>query len=590
MIKQIKSIYNRAIMNLNSTEIFAFYSFYYILIFSILCLTINYLSQKTILTPKYNTEITVASIQDINTLLPSEEKNTTEKIISSLLYSGILKKNSTEHNDNSYQNNLAESVIFDEDYRNIDIKLKDDIYFSDGSPILSDDIIWTYKISKNISHKYNIIMEGINIQKIDDKNIKISLTHNYPEIKEVLTLGIMSKKHTEILENDINKIQDYKISNVYSGLYTINNLSEIQNYNIYTKDETEQEDYKYFELKANKYNIHKPFIKYIHFNIYKDNITLNTDLEQNNIDIVLNYNKIQNNIDKEFLQENYKTVSYLLPINNGLFLNSRNIKEFAKVETRKEIYNVINRLEILNNISTLQATTTYDIIPSSKNTDLIQTDLSVINDINDYRIEKTNNTTQKDRNKTINLYVVDTESNIKLADYLKNKIENLKTFVSYSVNIHTKTPAEITNDIIKNRNFDMLVYGIEVDNYSGLYLFLHSSQLSYPGLNITANPSSKRDSILQKIKNSKNIEEQSKLLKDLTVNFYEEYPFIPLYSNSKNILIKKDFELIQDIDTQTINDESYLFANISNISTNKDKVWPIFYNTKLEQILNKILH
>jgi peptide/nickel transport system substrate-binding protein len=603
MLKDIISKYKTIISTLNNTEIFILYFCFYIFIFNIFGFFIYYLSNQTLNYPKYNTTINIASNQNINSLLPFEEKNTTEKVISSLIYSGMLTKVfDTQTQDYIYKNNLAESLEFSQDYKTIQIKLKDLIYFSDGTPITSDDVLWTYKIAKTVSSKYNIILEGVNIEKIDNKNIKITLKNHYPEIKDLLSLGIISQKWTESQNINSENINNIRISNIYSGIYKIKNLSEIQNYNIKTEDQSQVADKKVFELQENDYN-KKPFIKYINFNLYENTESFEKDLKNKAIDIVLNYN---HNLEDSEIIKFYKKINYVLPINNSLFLNSNTIKEFAKLETRKKIYNVINRLEILNQIQTLQATTTYGIIPASKNTDLVQKDLTefistqktdnkiredlssdLSNDLSDNLSDDTqNNLSDK---KSIKFYVVNTENNIRLAEYIKSKIQQISELKDYNIEILAKTPTEIAGDIIKNRNFDILIYGMEIDNYSGLYLFLHSSQLSYPGLNITTNPSSKMDSILQKIKTAKNIDEQKDIIKDLENNFYEEYPFIPIYSNNKTILVKKDFNILSD-NISIINDETYLFDNISNISNQKEKIWPIFYNDKIENFLNKILH
>lgn len=553
----------KIISNLKQVEVFLFFAFIYIALFTGIIIFINFISTKTTNVQAYNNSLNVAINQNINTLLSVEEKNSSEKIISSLIYSGLLKKI-----ENEYVYDIAEEISYDEGYKNIDIKIKPDAKFSDGSEIKSDDIIWTYELAKNPNFNsiFKISLEGVNFEKINDKVLRINLKNNYPEIKELLTVGILKSEYMKNVNTDPSKIKDFKIENIYSGVYKIN--------------ETIKEDNKEtFVLKENKYYHSKPYIKYIDFYSYKIQEDIIKDYNKNLIDLVLNYNNAD--IINEDIKDDSKIISYTLPINNSLFLNSNKIQEFAKAENRKAIYEAINRIEILNKIPSLQATTTYDIMPASKNTVLIEKELSSLKSENNIVNDSTN------KNKEINFYIVQTENNKILAEEIKKSIENLSFLQNYNINIISKNPIEINNDIIKNRDFDMLIYGIEINNPSSLYLFLHSSQLSFPGLNITSIANNKRDSILQKIKNSKNQEEQIEFLKELKENYYTDYPFIPLYSNNKNVLFRNNLNIQIP---ENIKDEEEILSNIINANTKYQKVWPILYNAKLEYLINKYLH
>lgn len=630
IINKTSSLLKKRFKHLSTSEILTFYFLIYTILLFSLILLISYLSKKTILTPKYNTELNIGSIQNIKTLLPIEEKNTNEKILSSFVYSGLLRENNGE-----FVNDIAESVTFDDEYKHIKIKIRDDAKFSNGENITTEDIIWTYELAKNQNTDsiYTIALEGIDFEQIDTKNFNIILKNNYPEIKDILTLGIMDKESMIDIENDIYNIKNYYINNVYSGPYIITKVNNLKDNN--NPDDKDINNIISFELEENNNYHKKPFIKYINFYSYHDINTIYKDFYDKKIDLIINNNSKSTetlmNISNENIKQriiNSDTFDYALPVNNSIFLNTNKISEFAKAENRKIIYDILNRENILKNINTLQAIPSYDIMPASKNTSIAEIYSESKKETFEANIDSTSSIDENKKGlENINFYIVDTENNKQIANNIKKSLENVAFLAKYNINIIPVSPIDINNNIIKNREFDILMYGIEIDNPSSLYLFLHSSQLYFPGLNITTLASPQRDSILQKIKNSKNKEEQIIYTNELREDFNKDYPFIPIYNHKKSILINNqsitnqnifenikksniienniitDYKSTEYIDTNKISDdnkntdnipiisnEKILFSNIINNYNNIQKVWPIFYNSKVEYTINKILH
>ena len=120
----------------------AFYAGLYI-IFGITLLIISlviFLGTLTVTVPKYNTTLSVGSIEQPRYFTPIYASQDMEKIISALLYSGLYKKNIT----GNYDYDLAEELVKNEDGTEIKVKLKSDAEFANGRTITSDDVIFTY--------------------------------------------------------------------------------------------------------------------------------------------------------------------------------------------------------------------------------------------------------------------------------------------------------------------------------------------------------------------------------------------------------------------------------------------------------------
>lgn len=94
------------------------------------------------------------------------------------IYSLIYEKLIYLDNNNKPQPMLAESWTSSQDGMSYTVKLRGDVYFSDGSKMTSDDVIYTYNYIKNTSggaSKYTDVIQAIaSIEKIDDTHFKVT--------------------------------------------------------------------------------------------------------------------------------------------------------------------------------------------------------------------------------------------------------------------------------------------------------------------------------------------------------------------------------------------------------------------------------
>jgi len=108
--------------------------------------------------------------------------------INDLLFKGLWKKNG----DGSYSPELAEEVqgfrdeLMDFPGNNISIKLKEDIYWQDGTPITSEDIVYTFEYFREF---------------MEEKKYFSNLDEDYSKIKEINIIG--EKSFTVVFEEPV---------------------------------------------------------------------------------------------------------------------------------------------------------------------------------------------------------------------------------------------------------------------------------------------------------------------------------------------------------------------------------------------------
>lgn len=73
------------------------------------------------------------------------------------------------------------------------------------------------------------------------------------------------------------------------------------------------------------------------------------------------------------------------------------------------------------------------------------------------------------------------------------------TSLGIPVETVTTPPNQIINDVVRMRNFDLLLFGQLVNDSNSLYSFWHSSQIGDPGINIAGFANETVDAILERL-------------------------------------------------------------------------------------------
>lgn len=139
------------------------------LLFSIFLAIFSLFPQKT---------LTVGFIDDPKSFLPHEVQNDGESIVSDMLFRKLFK-----YEDNSLVKDLVEKWSVSEDKTTYNIILKEDIYWQDGKPITSDDIIHSITLRSGLR-------DELNIEKISQKEVLIRLPAATGVLPSLLTFGL----------------------------------------------------------------------------------------------------------------------------------------------------------------------------------------------------------------------------------------------------------------------------------------------------------------------------------------------------------------------------------------------------------------
>jgi peptide/nickel transport system substrate-binding protein len=126
--------------------------------------------------------------------------------------------------------------------------------------------------------------------------------------------------------------------------------------------------------------------------------------------------------------------------------------------------------------------------------------------------------------------------------------------------------------VIRERNYDILLFGEKLGGIPDPIPFWHSSQRVDPGLNLSLYQSDKADSLMEKARKyaDYNNESREKTLEDLQNIVIDDAPAIPLFTTNYLYLINKH---VKGVLTQRIIEPSKRFVDISNWYIKEKRIW-----------------
>lgn len=142
-----------------------------------------------------------------------------------------------------------------------------------------------------------------------------------------------------------------------------------------------------------------------------------------------------------------------------------------------------------------------------------------------------------------------------------------KIGVTVQINI-----VELSNlkDIIKNRDYDALLYGQALGSLPDLYPFWHSTQINDPGLNISEYQNKKADPLLKEARETTNEQIKAQDYEKLQDIILADAPALFLYNPDYSYWVS---EKIKGIDTKKIIDPAKRFENVTNWYIKTKRVW-----------------
>ena len=264
---------------------------------------------------------------------PVYGSNDVDRDLIELLFSGLMKYDS----QGKIVLDLAQNYEIKEEGRIYEFCLKENIVWSDGKELTSDDIIFTIKTIQNPDYKSPLRANwlGVEVERISDKYLRFKLKKSYAGFLERLTLKILPSHIWQDISPQNFALSPYNLSPISCGPYKLKELSQgkLGTVELLTLDK----DPNYFEKK--------PYLSKITFIFFENENDIIQAAEQKKIKgFSLLSPKNYSNINKG---SNLFEYNFVLPRYFAVFFNPVQQKILANQEIRQALNYGTNKQEII---------------------------------------------------------------------------------------------------------------------------------------------------------------------------------------------------------------------------------------------------
>lgn len=492
----------------------------------------------------------------INPVLASSEQ---DEDLTSLVFAGLTKKD-------DYGNpilDMAQSIEESDDKLHYTVTLKPTVKFHNGTNVTVDDIIYTINLiqNPNIKSPHRIEWEGVTMEKVSMKEMIFSLKKPYPLFMDTLSTGILPKNTWKNLTDEQFSLSDYNIHAIGSGPYFIKTIKS-----------TSGIPYS-FTLEAHKnYTLGRPYVDTITISTYQSERYALQAFNNGDIDRI---HGISPDAVKQLGVAPYQVHTSLLPRTFTVFFNPNKESALSEKKVRQALALAIDKdaivKEVLDNYGkAINAPYPFDEETATSTYNLEEAKKLLASSKSGSKME-------------ITLATANTDEMKKVATMIKADWEAIgikTTLAIYEV-------SDLNQSVIKERNFQALLFGSITETPSDLYAFWHSSQRNYPGLNISNYVSNKLDKNLEVLRNDTDVDARAAAYQEVKKEFAEEVPGIFLFAPDL-IYINKDKV------TTFLPHVSYTnasrFTLVNTWYRYSEKIWPKTYSKDITQIVENIIH
>lgn len=561
-INIITIIVKKTIKNFSLTEKIVFSVATIIAMTSLLLILISVNNKFLISIPEKGGTLIEGVIGTPRFINPVIANSNVDRDISSLIYSGLTKENE----NGEIIPDLADRFEISEDGLIYDFYLKGDAIFHDGKIVTSDDVLFTIlKIQDPEIRSPKITnWEGITIEKVSDRQIRFILQNPNPNFIKNTNVGILPKHLWQTITNDAFSLSLYNIEPIGSGPYKLSKI-ERNNINIPTE----------YILEVNKkYVLEIPLISKIIFKFSKNENELIEMINKNNINAVSGLSpesifKIEN--------EDFEIISSSLPRVFGLFINQVESPSLSLKSARQALRLATPKQKIVDDVFNGYADIVNSPIPEFDIEEFSQDLQKAEQILIDAGWEKNENGIYsiESNDETFLLSTSISTSNVSELVDIAEIIASEWRKIGIDVSVKVFEISDLNQNVIRPRNFEVLLFGTVINYPSDLYSFWHSSRRNDPGLNITSYANIETDAILEQLTKTVPEEISEEKINNLISEIKKDIPAIFLYTPKFTYLIS---EKIKGVEINNIQVSSDRFRNINNWFINTDKVWKIFKN------------
>lgn len=521
----------------------------------------------------------VGSPKYINPLYASEDE--VDSDLAALVYSALYKRDTK----GLLVPDLVESAAISEEGKTYTVKIRPGVLWHNGSVLTSNDVLFTFNAIKDPQYKSPLrtSFNGVEASVTDDQTIVFKLKEAYSGFPELLTFGILPSDVWGNMAPSTAGLTELNLKPIGSGPYKFKSLLKFETGSL-----------KMISLEANNdYYNGKPFITDLKFQFFPSDEEAQAALHDGSIDGVGYYADqfTASANEKSFLKYNKLGTSQA----KGLFFNLKS-NILSDVKVRQAIALAINKERILNELGSAVTSLEAPILPQSqfysnefkkyafnkeqsrsllegagwKLVDITDADMAQVPEL----LKSTDQKKKKlgESYKVLGLgkwyfkgndFLIAKLSTAEITDnkQIAEKIQADLLDVNIKAVVELIPANQIQSDVIKTRDYEILLTGKVLTADADPYLYWHSSQIGSDGLNLSNLNNKEIDKLIEDGRLNADIAKRKIDYTKFLNIFAEQVPAVYLYA--RNYMYVQSHK-IKNLQGEVIYFPSDRFANVKD--------------------------
>lgn len=503
------------------------------------------------------TEGIVGSPRFVNPLLALSDA---DRDMTALVYAGLMGRDET----GALIPVLAESYTVSPDGRTYTFTLRDDVTFSDGTAVTADDVVYTIERAKDPSLKSPEFANwaGVSVSAPASDVVEFQLQSPYAPFLANTTIGILPSHLWKDEDSEEFPFSNLMTMPVGAGPFSVSSVERNVRTGVIES----------YTLKSfSDYALGEPYLRTLHLTFFPETGDLVEALEGGDIDSAYGAPK-----------EGAITAPYSRIF--GVFWNANQNPLFARAEVREALSLALDRTSISEETlggfaspiagpvppgSGIEATP----IPDSATR--IASATEVLEDGGwEYDEEER---AWKQAKEGLTLAVTLKTSNVPELKAVASAVKADWEDLGVPVSVELYEPGDLTQNVIRPRKYEALLFGMVIGKDHDLYAFWDSAERNDPGLNIAMYANSEVDELLERMRVSTDEVQNLKDLKRVNDLVAEDYPAAFIYAPEFLYALP---EYVQGVALPQIASPADRFTSIATWYMRTEKVWPVFQTTR----------
>lgn len=488
-----------------------------------------------------------------------------DRDLTALAYSGLLRATP----DGGYKPDLASGYTVSDDGRVYTFTMRDGATFHDGTPVTAEDVAYTVQKIQDPALKSPLRAnwDGVIAEAPDARTVRFTLKAPYAPFIKNLTLGILPHALWGGASDEEFSFSELNSSPVGSGPYRVEKVTR-----------TASGIPSSYQLKPFAgYALGQPYLS-LTLRFYQNEDDLVQALKEGDIDAA-------SGLSPEKLAGLKGANIATAPVNRvfGVFFNQNQSELLRQKPVREALDAAIDREDLVSKVLGGYGTPLSGPVPPSALPQLEGSStpkgLEAAREMlaqdgwemgeNGVLMKEGSGPGAEAQALSFDLATANVPELRAAAQYLHDEWSKL----GVQANVKVFEAGDLSQNVIRPRHYDALLFGEVIGRELDLFAFWHSSQRNDPGLNVAGYANADADRALEELRQTSEPARRAALYREFSDELAADVPAVFLYAPDFVYSIPND---IQGLDLGLIETPSDRFSSVTQWHREVDYVWPWF--------------